>query len=129
MAAHIFFACWLNYKQEIIGETVCLPQQTHRSTTIYSCKDKHRRLWRPAVATQPTIAGYQSAPCPEGTRIHQKPTASSEGAQLWDKLFLSISWFREAGPTVILNTIREALVPLRVGCSKSALFSARFLTQ
>ena len=25
-----------------------------------------------------------SAPCPEGTRIHQKPTASSEGAQLWD---------------------------------------------
>ncbi len=23
MAAHIFFACWLNYKQEIIGETVC----------------------------------------------------------------------------------------------------------
>ena len=22
MAAHIFFACWLNYKQEIIGETV-----------------------------------------------------------------------------------------------------------
>ena len=25
-------------------------------------------------------------PCPEGTRIHQKPTASSEGAQLWDKL-------------------------------------------
>ena len=26
-----------------------------------------------------------SAPCPEGTRIHQKPTASSEGAQLWDE--------------------------------------------
>jgi|GEM_PF-6760028 len=26
-----------------------------------------------------------AAPCPEGTRIHQKPTASSEGAQLWDK--------------------------------------------
>ena len=25
-----------------------------------------------------------SAPCPEGTRILQKPTASSEGAQLWD---------------------------------------------
>ena len=30
------------------------------------------------------MADYQSAPCPEGTRIHQKPTASSEGAQLWD---------------------------------------------
>ena len=66
---------------------------------LFSCElqqtSKHRRLWRLAVATQPTIAGYfyQSAPCirnfvppcPEGTRIHQKPTASSEGAQLWDK--------------------------------------------
>lgn len=27
MAAHIFFACWLNYKQEIIGETVCCVRQ------------------------------------------------------------------------------------------------------
>ena len=27
MAAHIFFACWLNYKQEIIGETVCCVMQ------------------------------------------------------------------------------------------------------
>ena len=59
------------------------------------------------------IAEHQSAPCPEGTRIHQKPTASSEGAQLWDKLFLSIFWFREAGPTIILNIIRDVLVPLR----------------
>ena len=50
-----------------------------------SSQDKHRRLWRPAVATHPPIAERQSAPCPEGTRIHQKPTASSEGAQLWDK--------------------------------------------
>ena len=40
---------------------------------------------------------------PEGTRIHQKPTASSEGAQLWDKHHLSLSWFRKAGPTIILN--------------------------
>ena len=39
-----------------------------------------------------------SAPCPEGTRIHQKPTASSEGAQLWDEHRLTLSWFREAGP-------------------------------
>ena len=31
------------------------------------------------------MADYQSAPCPEGTRIYQKPTASSEGAQLWDE--------------------------------------------
>ena len=52
-----------------------------------------------------------------GTYI-MKPTASSEGAQLWDKLFLSISWFREAGPTIILNIIVDASVPLRVGCSK-----------
>ena len=32
-----------------------------------------------------TYYSYQSASCPEGTRIHQKPTASSEGAQLWDE--------------------------------------------
>ena len=49
-----------------------------------------------------------AAPCPEGTRIYQKPTASSEGAQLWDKHHLTISWFRKAGPTIILNNIREA---------------------
>ena len=48
-----------------------------------------------------------SAPCPEGTRIHQKPTASSEGAQLWDKHPLSLSWFRKAGPTIILNIIQD----------------------
>ena len=54
------------------------------------------------------------SPCPEGTRIYQKPTASSEGAQLWDKKHpLTISWFREAGPTTILNIIVDASVPLR----------------
>ena len=37
------------------------------------------------ISLHPPIANVQSAPCPEGTRIHQKPTASSEGAQLWDK--------------------------------------------
>ena len=37
------------------------------------------------ISLHPPIANAQSAPCPEGTRIHQKPTASSEGAQLWDK--------------------------------------------
>ena len=36
------------------------------------------------ISLHPPIANVQSAPCPEGTRIHQKPTASSEGAQLWD---------------------------------------------
>ena len=50
-------------------------------------------------------------PCPEGTRIHQKPTASSEGAQLWDKHHFTLSWFRKAGPTIILNIIRDASVP------------------
>ena len=54
-----------------------------------------------------------SAPCPEGTRIHQKPTASSEGAPLWDKHLLTLSWFREAGPTILLNLILEVSVPLR----------------
>ena len=39
-----------------------------------------------------------AAPCPEGTRIYQKPTASSEGAQLWDKHHLTLSWFRFAEP-------------------------------
>ena len=87
------------------------------------------RLWRLAVAPQPPIASHQSAPCPEGTRIYQKPTASSEGAQLWDRDPLTLSWFRKAGQTIILNIIRDASVPLRVGCSKSAIFSARFLTQ
>ena len=77
----------------------------------YSRQGKHRRLWRLAVATQPTIAGHQSAPCPEGTRIYQKPTASSEGAQLWDKQPLTFSWFRKAGPTTILNIIGDASVP------------------
>ena len=47
-----------------------------------------------------------------GTYI-MKPTASSEGAQLWDKHPLTHSWFREAGPTIILNFIGEASVPLR----------------
>ena len=79
---------------------------------ITSCQGKPRRLWRLAVATQPPIAEHQSAPCPEGTRIYQKPTASSEGAQLWDNL-LTIPWFRKAGPTIILNIIRDASVPLR----------------
>ena len=51
-------------------------------------------------------------PCPEGTRIHQKPTASSEGAQLWD-ILSTLTWFREAGLTIILNIIRDASVPLR----------------
>ena len=54
-----------------------------------------------------------SAPCPEGTRIYQKPTASSEGAQLWDNRPLTLSWFRKAGPTTILYIIRDASVPLR----------------
>ena len=54
-----------------------------------------------------------SAPCPEGTRIHQKPTASSEGAQLWDNRPLTLSWFRKAGPTTILYILRDASVPLR----------------
>ena len=53
-----------------------------------------------------------SAPCPDGTRIRQKPTASSEGAQLWDKHHLTLSWFRKAGPTIILNIIRDVSVPL-----------------
>ena len=53
------------------------------------------------------------SPCPEGTRIYQKPTASSEGAQLWDRHHLILSWFRKAGPTIILNIIRDASVHLR----------------
>ena len=53
------------------------------------------------------------APCPEGTRYCQKPTASSEGAQLWDKHPLTLSWFRKAGPTIILTIIGNASVPLR----------------
>ena len=72
-------------------------------TVFTSSQDKHRRLWRLAVAPQPPIAEHLTAPCPEGTRIHQKPTASSEGAQLWDKQPLTFSWFREAGPTILIG--------------------------
>ena len=89
----------------------------------YSRHGKHRRLWRLAVATQPTIAGHQSAPCPEGTRIYQKPTASSEGAQLWDRYPLTLSWFRKAGQTIILNIIGDVSVPLR-----GTICRLRFLT-
>ena len=78
----------------------------------YSRQGKPRRLWRLAVATQPTIASHQSAPCPEGTRYYQKPTASCEAAQLWDR-HSSPSWFRKAGPTIILSIIRDASVPIR----------------
>ena len=54
-----------------------------------------------------------SAPCPDGTRIYQKPTASSEGAQLWYNRPLTLSWFRKAGPTTSLYILRDASVPLR----------------
>ena len=66
------------------------------------------------MASRRSLAAYHyrklqfslgAAPCPEGTRIYQKPTASSEGAQLWDK-HSSPSWFREAGPTII-NIIED----------------------
>ena len=93
------------YKHEFIGAL--------NRILNYSRRGKHRRLWRLAVATQPPIAEHQSAPCPEGTRIYQKPTASSKGAQLWDSHPLTLSWFRKAGPTIILNIIRYASVHLR----------------
>ena len=97
-------SCKLTVKQEFIGAL-------HRILN-YSRRGKHRRLWRLAVAPQPPIAEHQLAPCPDGTRIYQKPTASSEGAPLWDKHLLTLSWFREAGPT-FLNIIWNVLVPLR----------------
>ena len=98
-------SCKLTAKQEFIGAL--------NRILNYSRRGKHRRLWRLAVATQPPIAGHQSAPCPEGTRIYQKPTASSEGAQLWDRDSLTLSWFRKAGQTIILNIIGDASVHLR----------------
>ena len=70
------------------------------------------------------------SPCPEGTRIYQKPTASSEGAQLWDKHHLILSWFRKAGLNIILNIIRNASVPLRgtrSSCSICLLSKAAWL--
>ena len=47
-----------------------------------------------------------------GTYI-MKPTASCEAAQLWDKHHFTLSWFREAEPTIILNIIVDVSVPLR----------------
>ena len=70
------------------------------------------------------------SPCPEGTRIYQKPTASSEGAQLWDRHHLILSWFRKAGLNIILNIIRNASVPLRgtrSSCSICLLSKAAWL--
>ena len=93
----------LTAKQEFIGAL--------NRILNYSRRGKHRRLWRLAIAPQPPIAGHQSAPCPEGTRIYQKPTASSEEAQLWDRDPLTLSWFRKAGLTIILNIIGDASVP------------------
>ena len=91
------------------------PAILNYSVVNYNRQGKHRRLWRLAVATQPSIADYytSSAPCPEGTRIFQKPIASSEGAQLWDRHPLTLSWFRKAGPTIVLNIIQDVSVPLR----------------
>ena len=91
------------------------PAILNYSVVNYNKQGKHRRLWRLAVATQPSIADYytSSAPCPEGTRIFQKPIASSEGAQLWDRHPLTLSWFRKAGPTIVLNIIQDVSVPLR----------------
>ena len=73
------------------------------------------------VATQPSIAEHQLTPSPEGTRIYQKPTASSEGAQLWDKHHLTISWFRKAGPTILMCQSRSA-EPAAPTISLSSLF-------
>ena len=98
-------SCKLTAKQEFIGAL--------NRILNYSRRGKHRRLWRLAIAPQTPIAGHQSAPCPEGTRIYQKPTASSEGAQLWDRDPLTLSWFRKAGQTIILNIIGDASVHLR----------------
>ena len=61
----------------------------------------------------PTHSRTPIAPCPDGTRYYQKHTASCEAAQLWDMHHLTLSWFRKTGPTIILNIIVDALVPLR----------------
>ena len=50
---------------------------------------------------------------PRSGTFHQKPTASCKAAQLWDKHHFTLSWFREAGPTIILNIIVDVSVPLR----------------
>ena len=58
------------------------------------------------------LVNYNELQVPRSGTYIMKPTASSEGAQLWDNL-LTIPWFRKAGPTVILNIIGDASVPLR----------------
>ena len=49
-----------------------------------SVQDKHRRLWRPAVATHPRTQQieYDQLVPRSGTYV-MKPTASCEAAQLW----------------------------------------------
>ena len=94
------------------------PAILNYSVVNYSRQGKHRRLWRLAVATQPPIAAPpQSAPCPDGTRIYLKPTASSEGAPLWvSKDAHTLSWFREAGPMYCPQYHSDCVSPASRNC-------------
>ena len=61
---------------------ICMARQMIKTTILRYCMT----VW--------------AAPCPDGTRIYLKPTASSEGAPLWvSKDAHTLSWFREAGLT------------------------------
>ena len=67
-----------------------LQKNTTQSHKQYmSVQDKHRRLWRPAVATHPRTQQieYDQQVPRSGTYI-MKPTASCEAAQLWVRAIL-----------------------------------------
>ena len=75
-----------------IGPAPRNPQLSTQSACIRGCVATARRhsllrLYRKLMCylTAKQEFSLGAAPCPDGTRIYQKPTASSEGAQLWDK--------------------------------------------
>ena len=80
-------------------------------TVFTSRQDKHRRLWRLAVAPQPTIAEQPVSAVSRGdtylSETHCKLRRSAAVGY-----HLTLSWFRKAGPTIILNIIVDASVHL-----------------
>ena len=72
---------------------------------------RYRRLWRLAVATQPTIAEQPVSAVSRGdtylSETHCKLRRSAAVGY-----HLTLSWFRKAGPTIILNIIVDASVHL-----------------
>ena len=83
---------------------ICMARQMIKTTILRYCMT----VW--------------AAPCPDGTRIYLKPTASSEGAPLWvSKDAHTLSWFREAGPMYCPQYHRGYVSPASRNCCGEGL--------